>query len=84
MTDKFGIGKRGLKCQREVLPDLPNSLVTGEIPKEWSLANICPLYKKGDSALASIKLSSRLSHLCTFQVTRTHSVLKYHGSSGWI
>ena len=24
----------------------------GEIPKEWSLANICPLYKKGDRALA--------------------------------
>ena len=28
------------------------SLDTGEIPKEWSLANICPLYKKGDNALA--------------------------------
>ena len=27
-------------------------LDTGEIPKEWSLANICPLYKKGDRALA--------------------------------
>ena len=28
------------------------SLDTGEIPKEWSLANICLLYKKGDRALA--------------------------------
>ena len=28
------------------------SLDTGKIPKEWSLANICPLYKKGDRALA--------------------------------
>ena len=28
------------------------TLDTGEIPKEWSLANICPLYKKGDRALA--------------------------------
>ena len=28
------------------------SLDTGEIPKKWSLANICPLYKKGDRALA--------------------------------
>ena len=28
------------------------SLDTGEIPKEWPLANICPLYKKGDRALA--------------------------------
>ena len=26
---------------------------TGEIPEEWSLANICPLFKKGDRALAS-------------------------------
>ena len=25
---------------------------TGEIPKEWSLANICPLYKKSDRSLA--------------------------------
>ena len=27
------------------------SLDKGEIPKEWSLANTCPLYKKGDRAL---------------------------------
>ena len=27
------------------------SLDKGEIPKEWSLANICPLIKKGDRAL---------------------------------
>ena len=30
------------------------SIDTGEIPKEWSLANICPLYKKGDRSLAVI------------------------------
>ena len=29
------------------------SLDTGKIPEEWSLANICPLFKKGDRALAS-------------------------------
>ena len=29
------------------------SLDKGEIPKEWYLANICPLYKKGDRALPS-------------------------------
>ena len=28
------------------------SLDTDEIPKEWSLANTCPLYKKDDRALA--------------------------------
>ena len=28
------------------------SIDTGEIPKEWSLANICSLYKKGDRSLA--------------------------------
>ena len=28
------------------------SLDMGEIPKEWLLANICPLFKNGDRALA--------------------------------
>ena len=28
------------------------STYMGEIPKEWSLANICPLFKKGDRSLA--------------------------------
>ena len=28
------------------------SIDKGEIPKEWSLANICPLVKKGDRSLA--------------------------------
>ena len=28
------------------------SIDTGKVPKEWSLANICPLYKKGDRSLA--------------------------------
>ena len=28
------------------------SIDTGEIPKDWSLANICPLFKKGDRSLA--------------------------------
>ena len=28
------------------------SIDRGEIPKEWSLANICPLFKKGDRSLA--------------------------------
>ena len=28
------------------------ALDTDEIPKEWSLANVCPLYKMGERALA--------------------------------
>ena len=28
------------------------SMDTGETPKEWSLANICPLFKKSDRSLA--------------------------------
>ena len=28
------------------------SIDKGEIPKEWFLANICPLFKKGDRSLA--------------------------------
>ena len=28
------------------------SIDTGEIPKEWSLANICPLFKESDRSLA--------------------------------
>ena len=30
------------------------SLDTGEIPKEWSLANICPLYKKRGTGLSHV------------------------------
>ena len=31
---------------------LQQSIDTGEIPREWSLANICPLFKKSDRSLA--------------------------------
>ena len=41
------------------------SLDTGEIPKELVLANICPLYKKGDRALACNYRPVSLT-LCTF------------------
>ena len=57
------------------------SINTGEIPKEWSLANICPLFKKSDRSLAYNYLSPGFLDLCTLQVTRTHSMFKYHGSS---
>ena len=57
------------------------SMDTGEIPKEWSLANICPFFKKSDRSLA---WNYPPVSLCTLQVTRTHSMFKYHGSSWWI
>ena len=54
------------------------SIDTVEVPKEWSLTNICPLFKKSDRSLAC---NYRRVSLCTLQLTRTHSMLKYHGSS---
>ena len=41
---------------------------TGEIPKEWSLANICPPYKKGDRSSAC-NYRPIFSNLCTMQIT---------------
>ena len=58
------------------------SIDTGEIPKEWSLANICPLFKKWQ--VTCVQLSPGFLDLCTLQVTRTHSMFKYLGSSWWI
>ena len=40
------------------------SIDSGDIPKEWTLANISPLFKKGDR----LQLSSRFLDLCTLQV----------------
>ena len=56
------------------------SLDTGENPKEWSLANICPHYKHDDRALACNYRPVSLT--CTLQITRTHSMLEHHGSPG--
>ena len=56
------------------------SIDTGEIPKEWSLANICPLFKKSDRSLACNYHLVSLTCV-TLQVTRTHSMFKYHGTS---
>ena len=41
------------------------SIDTGEIPKEWSLANICPLFDR-----SCVQLSPGFLDLCTLQVTR--------------
>ena len=34
------------------------SIDSGEIPKEWSLANICPLFKNADRSLACTSFST--------------------------
>ena len=59
------------------------SVDTGEVPKESSLTDICPLFKKSDRSLAC-NYHAVSFDLCAFQVTRTHSMFKYHGSSWWI
>ena len=40
-----------MEIRSGIRPSLP-AVNTGEIPKEWSLANICPLFKKGDRSLS--------------------------------
>ena len=53
------------------------SIDTGEIPKEGSLANICTLFRKSDGSLACKYHSVSLT--CV-----PWKLLKYHGSSWWI
>ena len=48
------------------------SIDYGDIPKEWKLANISPLFKKGDRSC--LQLSSRFLDLCILQVTGTHTI----------
>ena len=65
-----GINPRVLKeLSTELGPLLTHlfqqSLDKGEIPKDWSMANICPLYKKGDRALASNYRPVSLTCICS-------------------
>ena len=53
------------------------SIDTGEIPKEWSLANICPLFKKSDRSLACSYRPVSLT--CVSWKLLEHIV--YHGST---
>ena len=56
------------------------SLDKGEIPKELSLANICPLHRKSDRALPSNYRPVSLT--CgSLQDAWTHGMYKYYGSS---
>ena len=55
------------------------SIDTGEIPSEWSLANICPLFKKGDRSLVcNYRPVPWPAYLVS---TRTYCMFKYHGPS---
>ena len=56
------------------------SIDKGEIPKEWSLANICPLFKKGDRALACNYRPVSLT--CVPCQLLEHTMFKHYGSSG--
>ena len=58
------------------------SIDTGEIPKEWSLANICPLFKKSDRSLACNYHPVSLT--CVPCKLLEHSMFKYHDSFWWI
>ena len=49
------------------------SIDTGEIPKEWSLARRV--------TVTCVQLSPGFLDLCTLQITRTHNMFKYHGLS---
>ena len=56
------------------------SIDTGEIPREWSVANICPLFRKNDRSLA--RNYHMVSLTCVpCRLIGTHSMLKYYGSS---
>ena len=65
----------GDRVRPHICTSFQQSIDSAEIPKEWTLANISPLFKKGDR---SMKLASRFLDLSTLQVTGTHSVLKHH------
>ena len=59
------------------------SMDTGEIPKEWSLANICPLFKKSDRSLACNYRPVSLT--CVLCKLLEHIVCSnINGSSWWI
>ena len=49
------------------------SIDTGYIPKEWSLANICPSSRRVTGHLR-VQLSPGFFDLCTLQVTCTYSM----------
>ena len=56
------------------------SINMGEIPLEWSLANICTLFKKGGGPLACNYRPVSLTCI-PLQTSRTYCLLKYNGSS---
>ena len=75
-----GLHPRVLKeLAKELGPVFAHLLINmDEIPKEWSLANICPLFKKGDMSLARFPPS--FFDLYYLQTSRTYCLLKNHGS----
>ena len=58
---------------------LQQSIDSGDIPNEWTLANISPLFKKGNRSLACNYRPVSLTCVPCKLVTGTHSMLKHHG-----
>ena len=60
VNEALGPDEMHPRVLKELAPELgqmfahlfQQSVDTSEIPKEWSLANICSLYKKGERSLA--------------------------------
>ena len=59
------------------------SIDTGEIPKDWSLSNICPLFNKSDRSLACNYCPVFLTCVPCKSLEK-HNMFKCHGSSWWI
>ena len=60
------------------------SIDTGEIPKEWALANICPLFKKSDRSLACNYRPVSLICVQLINLGNNHSLQKNQMHAWWL
>ena len=78
---------KGLNPSKALGPDVlhPRVLINGHWwnPKGIVSCTYLPPFQE-EWQVTCVQLSPGFLDLCTLQVTRTHSMLKYHGSSWWI